>query len=179
MAASNILVHLAPCPIQVSFDDQRYTVPALNAHQWCQLLLDEPFDPYNVFPALAGEDAVVAVEDGIGDSRVNTEDISRIALEVVTIAGDRPWWVTIRILYVAGETWDRIGGTLIREGVDSRHLPLAAWLDAIWSILLAHVDPKKMAAWLHQVEATPKGWESAINFDEQEQAFMAAMKSVM
>jgi hypothetical protein len=179
VAASNVLVHLAPCDIQVSFDSQDYTISAMNAHVWCQLLLDDPFDPYNVFPGLAGEAAVVAVEDALGDKRMETEDVARVALEIVTIAGDRPWWVTIRILYVAGEVWDRIGGTLVREGVDSRQLPLAAWLDAVWSILLAYVDPKKMAAWLHQIEATPKGWESAIDFDEQEQAFMAAMKSVM
>lgn len=179
MAASNILVHLAPCDIQVSFGEQQFTIPAMNAHQWCQMLLGDPLDPYDIFPLLAGEKAVIAVEDAIGDGEVSSEDVARHALEVVTVAGDRPWWVTLRMLHIATQAWDRIGATLVREGVDARHLPLAAWLNAIWAITLAYIDPKSLAAWTHQMEDPPKGWETAIDFDEQERAFLAAMKSVM
>jgi len=170
---------MAPCDIRVTFGEDQYLIPAMTAHQWCQILLGEPFDPYDIFPLLAGREAIVAVEDAIGDDKVPTEDVARVALEIVTIAGDRPWWVTLRILKVAGEVWDRIGGTLVREGVDGRRLPLAAWLDAIWSLLLTYVDPKKSASWVHQMEETPKGWDTALDFDEQEQAFLAAMRSVM
>lgn len=175
---SNILVHLAPCDIRVTFADSEYVIPAMTAHQWCQILLGE-FDPYNVFPVLAGAQAVMDTEDAIDRGGESAEDLLRVAMEIITVAGDRPWWITTRILDVATQVWDRIGATLVREGVDSRHLPLAAWLDAIWMIMLAYVDREKLAAWRHQIEAPPRGWESEIDFDENEQAFLAAMQAVM
>lgn len=177
MPVSNILMHLAPCVIQVNFEESEYHIPAMTAHQWCQIILGDPFDPYDVFPLLAGTDAIIDVEDAIDHGRQTSEDVTRVAYEVITVAGDRPWWVTMRILAVATQVWDRIGGTLVREGVDSRHLPLAAWLDAVWSIMTSHVDQENRAPWLHQMEAVPTGWEAEIDFDEQERAFIAAMKS--
>jgi hypothetical protein len=174
---SNILVHLAPCEIIVNFDDSDYPIPAMTAHQWCQILLGDPFDPYDVFPLLAGADAVIDVEDAIDRKTYGPDDVSRIAHEIITVAGDRPWWVTLRMLSVAAQVWDRIGAVLVREGVDSRHLSLAAWLDAIWSIMLSYIERDNLQSWLSQMEVAPTGWADEIDFDEQERAFIAAMKS--
>lgn len=174
---SDILVHLAPCDIGVTWVGEVFVIPARTAYEWAQLLLASPFDPYDVFPGLAGPAAVVAVEDALGSGKATDDDLSRAALEVISAAGDRPWWVTVRVLACAGTCWDRIGGTLVREGVDARRITLAAWMDAIWMIMKTYVDPKKLAAWTHQVEEAPKGWAQEIDLDENERAFMAAMAS--
>lgn len=174
---SDILVHLAPCDIGVTWAGELFIIPARTAYEWAQLLLAEPFDPYEVFPGLAGPAAVIAVEDALGNGTASDDDLSRAALGVVTTAGDRPWWVTIRILGCAGLCWDRIGGTLIRERIDAREITLAAWMDAMWMIMKTYVDPKKLASWTHQIEQAPKGWAEDIDLDENEQAFMAAMAS--
>lgn len=175
MPASNILLHLAPCDISVTFGSETHVVPAMSAHQWCKILLHDPFDPYNVYPTMAGVNAVIEVEDAISQGEVDAEDLARVALETVSIAGDRPWWVTLRMLATAGQTWDRIGAQLIKAGVDARHLPLAAWLDVVWLIMLDYVDPKKLVQFVAKIEKPPIGWDTTVIGDDDDAAFMAAM----
>jgi hypothetical protein len=44
---------------------------------------------------------------------------------------------------------------------------------------MAHIDPKKKAAWINDIQTPPKGTEAEIDFDAEEQAFLNAMKAVM
>lgn len=179
MSESDILVHLQACALDVHLRGHSFTIPAMDAIDWLKLLQADPFDPYQIFPMLAGWEAAELVQDVLWDEPdTGPEEISRLALDVVSTVGGRPWWVTLRLLGAAAGAWDRIGGTLVRERIDARTLPLAGWLDALWMIMLSYVDPKDRTSWLYKIEVAPRGWETEIDFDEQERAFLAAMKQV-
>lgn len=169
----NLLLHLRPCGIEVRFEDTWYVIAAMDAVEWIALLTADPLDMYDVFPLLAGQAAVEHVEDALWEGRVSTDDVQRTGLEVVSAVGDRPWWVSLRILHACAESWDVIHVN------SATGVAFAGWLDEVWSKILTHIDPKKRAGVISDFESTPAGWESEVDFDDEERAFLNAMKAVM
>ena len=174
-SASDLLLHLRPCAIDVWFDGRRYTIPAMDAVDWMVHIEGDRPDLYEIFPVLAGPEAVEHVEDALWEQRVTATDVGEIALTALTLAGDRPWWVTLRILASAREAWSIVG---VNRAVG---MSLAGWLDEIWANIMRHIDPKKQAGWVSQIESVPKGVKADVDvdFDAEEAAFMNAMKAVM
>lgn len=153
--------------------DREYDIPALDAVDWIALLEGDSPDLYEIFPKLAGGNAVEDVEDALWDERVTTDDLARISYDLISTAADRPWWVALRIIHVARDAWDRVHVN------NAAGMSLAGWLDEVWSRMLNHVDPKKKAAWISDMRRAPKGWDEQVDFDEEEQAFLNAMNAVM
>lgn len=176
---SNPAIHFVPCDIDIEFDGVTYTITARSALEWMTTLLDERLIPCNIFPILAGGEAVIAVEDAIWDGKATPEQVNDLAMDVVSVAGDRDWWETVRYLNVLHGAWDTIGSSLVARGADPAKMSLAGWVDLIRYICIQHCDPKKLAGFLGQIEAPPKGAAAAVNFDAEEKAFEAAMRSVM
>lgn len=171
--ATDLLAHLRPCPIAVEFDGAVYTIPAMDAIEWIVHIDGESPDLYAIFPRLAGEDAIEHVEDALWDERVNSDDVGRVALAAIGAAGDRPWWVVLRLLQAVKSAWDVVHVNR------AAGMSLAGWLDELWSRVMERIDPKKRAGWVSDITSTPKGWEGEVDFDDEERAFLEAMKSVM
>lgn len=172
-SASDLLAHLRPCAIEVVFDGKTYTIEAMDAVEWI-VLIDAPNpDLYEVFPRLAGPQAVEHVEDALWEGRVTSDNVGNVALAAMGAAADRPWWQALRIIHAAKGSW----GTVHVNRAQG--MSLAGWLDEVWSQIMKHIDPKKRAAWVHEIETPPKGLVQEIDFDEEERAFLAAMKAVM
>lgn len=176
---TNPLVHLIPCDVDIEFGDNIYTIKAKSALEWMVLLLDEHLIAYSIFPILAGEEAIVAVEDALWEGRATTEQINDLAMDVVDAAADRDWWETIRYLNILRGAWDTIGASLLAKGADPAKMSLAGWVDLIRLTCIQHCEPKKLAGFLGQIETPPKGVAAAVDFDAEERAFEAAMRSVM
>lgn len=172
-SASDLLLHLRPCTLQVPFDGRWYTIRAMDAVDWVVVLDGEHADAYEIFPGLAGADAVAHVEDALWEGRVTPDQLRDLALEVVGMAADRPWWVALRIIHAAKDAWDIVG---INQ---AQGMSLAGWLDEIWRKIMAHIDPKKKPAWVSDIESPPKGSKTEVNYDAEEAAFLNAMKAVM
>ncbi len=172
-SASDLLVHLRPCKTQVVFEGSVYIIPAMDAVEWIVHIDGETPDLYEIFPTLAGQEAIEHVEDALWEGRVSHEDIGKLTLEALAVAADRPWWVALKIINSARGVWDAVHVNAA-AGVS-----LAGWLDQIWSNIMAHIDPKKRAAWISDVEKPPKGTVQEIDFDAEEQAFLNAMNAVM
>lgn len=170
-AAGNLLVHLKPCPAEVDFLGGVYTVPALDTVEWLRLLSDD-LDPWKIFPVLAGQQAIDDIVDALWTDRVSPDEVARVGLEVVSAVADRPWWEALRIIHVAASAWDVVH---VNQATGRA---LAGWLDEVWSNILTHIDPKKRAGFIAEVGAVPKGWEGEVDFNDEERAFLAAMKSV-
>lgn len=173
MSAASLIAHLKPCAVEVPFDGAWFVVPELTVVDWVRLLDLEVLDVYEIFPVLAGQEAIEAVEDALWEGRADHDVVRRVGLDVITAAGDRPWWVTLRLIATAAQAWDVVHVN------DVAGRSLAGWLDELWSKVLIHVDPKKKAAWINEIESVPKGYETALDFNDEERAFMAAMKAVM
>lgn len=171
--ATDLLLHLRPCRIDVPFDGTLYTIPALDAVEWIALIGGEYPDLYAVFPKLAGGDAVAHVEDALWEDRVGLDQVGDVALSVIAANADRPWWVTLRVIRAAQEAWDRVHVNR------ATGMSLAGWLDEVWSKIMENIDPKKKPAWVNDIEAPPKGIQADVDFDAEEAAFLNAMKAVM
>ena len=171
--AADLLLHLKPCPVTVDFLGRSWPVPARDCVAWLELIAGDEFDPWAVFPALAGQDAVDEVSEALWRGVVELDDVVKVAMEVVSAVADRPWWVALRIIGVATGSWETVH---VNDAVGR---PLAGWLDEVWSKILAHVDPKKRASFVNEVESAPTGWQGEVDFNNEEMAFMSAMKAVM
>ena len=171
--ASDLLAHLRPCPVLVNFLGVEYRIEAMDAVEWVALIGWDNADLYEIFPRLAGLQAVEAVEDALWDRTATMDDVAKVGLEAIGAAADRPWWVTLRLLNSATQAWDFVH--VNAAGGKS----LAGWLDEVWSKIRERVDPKKWNGWVAQIEKAPKGYVTEIDFDEEEQAFLAAMNAVM
>lgn len=168
---ADLLVHLKPCPVDVDFAGRTYTIPAKDALAWVDLVIQA--DIWKIFPNLAGQRAVDDCTEALWNGEVSPDDVTRVGLEVISAIADRPWWEVMRIVQVATDAWEVVHVN------DAAGKAFAGWLDQVWSNILAHVDPKKRAGFLGQIEAVPKGWETDTDFDAEEKAFMSAMKAVM
>lgn len=171
--ASDLLAHLRPCNVEVDFLGTTYTIPAMDAVGWIALIDGQHPDLYEIFPVLAGGQAVAAVEDALWDEQVTRQDVGEVALAAIGAAADRPWWVAVNIVRSAASAWS------IVHVNNAAGMSLAGWLDEVWSKIMANIDPKKRASWVTEVERPPKGTKQDIDFDAEEQAFLAAMNAVM
>lgn len=172
-SVSDILAHLRPCPIQVDFLGRTYTIPAMDAVEWVALIDGPRPDLYEIFPALAGPEAVEAVEDALWEGLVSDDEVGMVGMEALGAAGDRDWWVVLNVIRSAATAWS------IVHVNHAAGMSLAGWLDEVWSKIMDHIDPKKRASWISEVERPPKGLKREIDFDEEEAAFLAAMNAVM
>lgn len=171
--ASDLLLHLTPCPVEVTLLGRSFDIPALDAVTWLRILTAKNLDLYAIFPGLAGDDAVELVEDVLWDELATAEEIDRIALDVISAVADRPWWVVLRVLQSSLDAWDRLHVN------NAAGMSLAGWLDELWAKIMTLMDPKRITGWVASIEAPPKGWEQTVDFDAEERAFMAAMRSAM
>jgi hypothetical protein len=171
-SASDLLLHLRPCPLTVEFEQVTYTLPAMDAVEWIALIDGPLADAYDIFPTCAGRAAVEHVEDALWEGRVTVADIGKLAREAIGVAADRPWWEVLNLLSSMKGAWD------IVHVNSAKGMSLAGWLDEVWSKIMAHIDPKKKAAWINDIQAPPKGSDVEIDFDAEEQAFLNAMKAV-
>ncbi len=171
--ASDLLAHLRPCPIHVDFLGRTYTIPALDAVEWIALIDGDHADLYEIFPVLAGTQAMEAVEDALWEGDAQSEDVAQVALAAIGAAADRDWWVALNIIRSAATAWDVVHVN------NAAGMSLAGWLDQVWSKIIDHIDPKKRAGWETEISKPPKNVAKDIDFDEEEQAFLAAMNAVM
>lgn len=172
-SASDLLLHLRPCDIEVTFDEVTYTIEAMDAVEWMVLIDGTAPDLYAIFPTRAGRRAVEHVEDALWEGRATTDQVGQVGLSALALAADRPWWVALRIIGAAKDAWS------IVHVNRAAGMSLAGWLDEVWSKIMEHIDPKKRAGWITEIESPPKGVEVQVDFDAEEQAFLNAMKAVM
>lgn len=145
----------------------------MDAVEWIVLLDGPSPDAYEIFPMLAGADAVAHVEEAMWEGRVTSADIAKLGQEAITTAADRPWYVVMNLLASVKDAWSVVH---VNSAVG---MSLAGWLDEVWSKTMSHIDPKKKASWVSRIETPPKGTEAVIDFDAEEQAFLNAMNAVM
>jgi hypothetical protein len=172
-SVSDLLLHLRPCALEVTFDGAVYTLEAMDAVEWIVHLEGPHPDLYAIFPTKAGLAAVEHVEDALWEGRATTEDVGEVGLAAIALAADRPWWVVLKLLAAARESWS------IVHVNKATGMSLAGWLDEVWSKIMEHIDPKKRAGWITDIESPPKGIKAELDFDAEEQAFLNAMKAVM
>ena len=140
----------------VTVSGEEVEIPALCAADWLQVLMNPDLHPDDVFPGMLVEADRAYVEDQLHSGELELLDSQQLAMEIISMAGGRPWWVTMRMIAVARVSWDALGGDMSK--LDPEIRPLAAWLDHLFILLVRNIDDAKRNMFLMKLEIAPEGW---------------------
>lgn len=124
-------------PIELDIDGHHYTLPAMSAAQWLDLL-SGPVWALEVFRRVddtAYGEFLARVD--AGDAGVR--EMTRVANEALAAAAGRSWWEALRLAHIATGAPTVLGSILLR-GVDPEHLTLAAFLSVTWVVVMQGRD---------------------------------------
>lgn len=177
---SNALNYLGSPKIQVDLFGETWTVPAITARDWLEILWADQFDPDEIFPGLVNQPELDdQIVEGLLDGSQDPDELFDIAMEILEEASGFHWWFAIKLAACMKVSWSRIGGHLVLAGVDPGRLSLGSWLSACLALISEHTAPKGFAQLLHEFNTPPEGYgpspEDLMEMDES--AFLAAMSS--
>lgn len=125
----------------------------------------------DVFPGMLEEDDCNQVEKLLHSGELDIRDVQEAALEVITTVSGRPWWVALRLIQVAREYWDALGGDMAAVRSDAS---IAAWLDILFTLIVRNIDDSKRTMFLMKLEMAPEGWgDNPEELEMSSDAFMA------
>lgn len=141
------------------------------AADWLAVLMSQDLTADDVFPGLLDEDEATEVEELLHSGKLDIRDAHDGALEIVSTVCGRPWWVALRLIQVAREYWDAVGGDMAAVRSDAS---IAAWLDILFSLVVRNIDDNKRTMFLMKLELAPEGWgDPADELEMSSDAFMA------
>jgi hypothetical protein len=165
------LAHTSPDPLAslrcaavvVPFAGVDYTIPALPAARWLEILLAEKLNLEAIFPGLAGLDAELAVNMAIASRRATVEDLEQAIYDVLEVASGRQWWITVRLCISLRAHWEWVGGAMARNGLTPFEVPLAFWLDGAYATMVHEMvagaveeaDLNRIADWSRALTSPP------------------------
>lgn len=161
-------------PVEVEVCGEMVAIPALSAAEWLAVLAAKPIDLEDVFPGLA-VDATELVDDLLYAERLSLDELSMITLDVISTVTGRPWWIAMRLITSAMANWGLIGAKLVLAGVDASRVSLAAWLDAVFMIIIEGTHEDKLTMFFSQLEFPPPGFEPQEEITMDRDAFFDAM----
>jgi hypothetical protein len=166
---------LRPWPVIVEIGPLELVVPALPAADWLAVLMVENIDPDDLFPGLLDPADAEQVEEALYAGELSLDDFDQAFLNLVTTVSGRPWWVALRLISVARQSWAGFGGEMLLRGVDANRLSLSAWLDVLLLTILRNSEPEAVTMFTLQLEMPPpdevKKVESELEMSSS--AFMA------
>ena len=121
------------------------------ASDWLALLMKEDFDPVDMFIELLPDS-----ESLLFDGTISVEDLYDLITDVISLVSGRHWWVALRLIGVARDSWHVLGAKMILKHIDPSQLSLSAWLDALLLVTLAEMDPKDVTMFTMRLEAVPE-----------------------
>jgi hypothetical protein len=167
------LASFAPTPILVDAFGQTWTVPAMTAAQWLELLWNEGVSFDDIFPGLAGAEG--AMYEAFFAGETDSDQVFAMATEVLEAATGFRWWFALNLHGVVKLAWARIGGDVVAR-VRAEEVSLGAWLLVALQVLTERTDPKKVAEMLNALNTAPGiSTNSAIDEEAEGKAFLAAM----
>lgn len=164
---------LRPWPVTVQIAGEDVTIPAMPAADWLAVLMTPGLDSGDVFPGMLEEEDRSYVEDRLHAGFLDVEEFLRLGLEIISTVSGRPWWVSLRLIATASQSWDALGGELVN--FDAERLSLAGWLDALFMLIVRNIDDEKRTMFLMKLELPPQGWgeEEPKSLEMSADAFMA------
>lgn len=108
------------------------TIAYRPASEWLRHLMVN-VDPVSVILALAGN---MDLSRALLRGTVSADDLAEPCRLLLEGASGRRWWVVANLVSVAMVSWDVVGGRLAMGMVDPSRIPLGAWLDAAWYVML-------------------------------------------
>jgi len=158
---------LKPWPVSVEIYGRKLEIPALPAVDWLAVLMQAELTLDDFI-----DEMLPAAEDMLFDSTLSLEELYEVCLEVVSTASGRPWWVTLRLIGIAKESWHILSGEMLK--VDATRMSLSGWLDVLLLVILHSMDPKDTTMFSMRLEAAPADVE--VPEEEMEMSANAFLK---
>jgi hypothetical protein len=144
---------LKPWPVTVEMHGLTLEIPALPAVDWLVVLMQ---------PELSLDDFIdellPGAEDMLYEQDLDLEQLYEACLEVISAASGRSWWVAMRLIGVARDSWHILSGEMLK--VDATRMSLSGWLDVLVLTIVGNMDPKDTAMFSMRLEAPPPDVET-------------------
>jgi hypothetical protein len=149
--------------MEIVVANTKIAVPAMTAADWLWYLMLPVPDLDQLMRDLAP-----ALEDHLYNEVLSVDEFYEAALEIISCASARDWWVTLRLIMVARDRWDVLGPALIERRADPNVLSLSGWLDVLLVTILDAMDPKRTTMFTMQLEVPPVAQQASNTMDEME-----------
>jgi hypothetical protein len=158
---------LQPWPVELELAGQTWEFPAVAAVSWLAILMEEQLDLDRLLLDLCPRGMELLFNDTI-----EPEVLYRGVVDVIETVGARRWWISLRLVAAIRQNWHIMGPEMIMSGVDPTVLSLAAWLDAMFLILIRAMESKDVSMFISRLELPPPS-EMASEQDRVEEMEMS------
>lgn len=139
---------LKPWPVVIEMHGVTLEIPALPAVDWLVVLMQSELTLDDFIDEL-----IPNAEDMLFRDELDLEELYEVCLEIISAASARPWWVALRLIGVARDSWNVLSGEMLR--VDATRMSLSGWLDVLLLTILGNMDPKDTTMFSMRLEAPP------------------------
>ena len=149
---------LQPWPIVVTVEGFSAEIPAMPAADWLSVLgMGDSLDLEDILPGLAvNEDEI---DEALIRGELDLVELHKVTLDVIGAVTGRTWYVSLNIIAAAVGSWDALGGELVLRGVDASKLSIAAWIDAVYLIMVRAMDNQQLLLFTSKIQVPPPGFE--------------------
>lgn len=145
---------LRPWPVLITVAGEDILIPALPAADWLAILMRDDFSTDDMFWALG---VATALDEALYSGALSFEDYAAMALDVISTAAGRPWYMAIRLIASVMQSWDVIGSELTLRGINAAVISLSAWLDVVLIVMLKFMKKEDVALFSMKLTAPPPG----------------------
>lgn len=136
-------------PITLEIAGQDWEVPAASAADWLGVLMANPVDLDEIIRTMVMDGESLLFDESVG------EELEELCLDVISMVSGRPWWQAMRLISVATENWNVLGGEMLYRGIIPDQLSLSQWLDVLLLVTIRSMDPKDVTMFTLQLENPP------------------------
>lgn len=149
---------LKPWPVTLELGTLALHIPARPAADWLAALM-APDSLFGALAQLLDAESESRLQDALVAGALDLDVFEESFLDMVSTVTARRWFVSLRLIEMARQSWDIVGAELTFRGVDAAMVSLAAWLDVAFMIMYRAIRPESLTMWMLKLELPPVGHE--------------------
>lgn len=167
---------LSVWPVDVVLGGSVFKIGPQPALYWILHILDD--DMFGVITDGVSGDDYDRIEDGLLYGDLRMEDCVKAAHEAIAVVAGTYWWSAVRLVATANQSAD-VYGELCLARIDPGHVPFAAYVSSVYTILVRNADDKQRRKINMEIESIPPGVSIMERYDpdvaaDNFEAFMAS-----
>lgn len=136
-------------PVVLSIGGRDWEIPAASAADWLSVLMPSPVDLDEIIMTMVVNGESLLFDESVGG------ELENVMLDVISLVSGRPWWQTLRMIAVAVNNWNVLGGEMLYRGIIPDQVSLSQWLDVLLLVTIRSMDPKDVTMFTLQLENPP------------------------
>lgn len=136
-------------PVVLSIGGRDWEIPAASAADWLSVLMPSPVDLDEIIMTMVVNGESLLFDESIGG------ELENVMLDVISLVSGRPWWQALRMIAVAVNNWNVLGGEMLYRGIIPDQVSLSQWLDVLLLVTIRSMDPKDVTMFTLQLENPP------------------------